>query len=124
MAERRLPLLCPSNHDPHLPYGQQFHHEKCTRKACFYWKNNQCSAGNELMDWHEEEGNFANRTNKKLPNCPISSVCTWNVSAVARGEPGCVVRRLGLLCEHQGGDWATWEVALPDDPCWRRKRRR
>jgi hypothetical protein len=42
----------------------------------------------------------------------------WNLTAVARGDVGCVVRRLGMLCEHQGGEWNTFQMAEPDDPVW------
>lgn len=56
-----------------------------------------------------------------MPPCALEKTCTWNVDAIERGEPGCVVRRLGLLCEHQGGEWNTWDMMDASDACWRRR---
>ncbi len=120
---KHLPLLCPSNYDPRLPDGERFHFTKCSRQACHAWENGQCTAGTGMMKWHAEFGNFTKKKDNKMPDCPIADTCTWNKTALARGEPGCVVRRLGALCAHQGGDWSTWEMMGADDPCWRRRGR-
>jgi len=102
---RGLPLLCASNEDT----KRGFHASGCRGRAC--------DAGHELAEMHA--GNFTPARDAALPACPIADRCAWDVGARDRGEPGCTVRRLGMLCEHQGGEWSTWMMADPDDPCWR-----
>lgn len=45
------------------------------------------------------------------PPCPLADSCRWNIDAIAAGKPACGVRMLGLICEHQGGEWNTFEMA-------------
>lgn len=56
-----------------------------------------------------------------MPECPSAAQCRWNIDALKRGEPGCFVRRLGVLCEHQGGELAVFNTFMGadvDDPVW------
>lgn len=102
---RHLPLVCPSNEGPK---SLGLTSEPCTRAACTWWKDG-CTAGAQTTK------DYARWFKGELPACPIAEQCTWNVDAVKRGEPGCAPRRLGLLCEHQGGEWNTFDMADPDD---------
>lgn len=117
MGKVRLKLVCPSNED--LDYT--FFSEGCKQGVCTFWGDTGsgvkgCTAGIDLRDgfgrWLSPE------RDAKMPSCPLEGTCTWNVNAVARGEPGCVPRRLGMVCEHQGGEWNTFQMADPDDECW------
>jgi|SRR5271166_338663 len=111
---RRLVLLCASN----SAGPGSFYTEPCTRSAChsFDKTTKTCKAGTETAEVFEKW--FTTARDKSLPECPISRQCMWDLTARARGEVGCVVRRLNMLCEHQGGDWNTWDMADPDDPVW------
>jgi hypothetical protein len=111
---RRLPLLCASNSDG----VSSFYIEPCAGRACHEYdrKREACRAGTETAEifsrWFTKERDAA------LPTCPAAEQCAWNVAALKIGTPGCVPRRLGMICEHQGGEWNTFEMADPDDPCW------
>jgi hypothetical protein len=113
MGNRKLPLVCASNGD-----YSTFYTEPCQRAACHYWSKEQraCTAGQGTAEVFSRW--FTPARDVALPACPIEPTCAWNVAAVQAGDPGCVVRRLGMLCEHQGGDWNTFDVAEPDDPVW------
>lgn len=102
---KRLPvaLQCPSVGDESL-----FEHTDCSGKACSWWKNG-CSARVET-----EEAYLVHET-VLAPECPLALRCRWHTDAVAEGKTGCVVRRLGMLCEHQGGEWNTFQMAPPDE---------
>jgi hypothetical protein len=67
---------------------------------------------------------FTPRMDAAMPACPSADHCAWDVASVRAGQPGCVVRRLGLICAHQAGlpgvdpdvaEWETWNMADPDD---------
>jgi hypothetical protein len=109
---RRLALLCASNSDG----VNSFYTEPCSRGRCYAYENGACTAGTETAEVFEKW--FTPTRDANLPSCPISKSCMWDITAVTRGEVGCVVRRLGMLCEHQGGEWNTWQMAEPDDPVW------
>jgi hypothetical protein len=47
--------------------------------------------------------------------CALAERCRWHVDAVSRGLDHCVVRRLGEICEHQGGQWNTFDMAPPEE---------
>jgi hypothetical protein len=104
---RRLPILqCPSVGD-HL----RFYSEPCTRGACSNWREGQCTAVTEteeaysvVMDQYPDPG-----------ECPMASQCRWHVQAVENGQTKCLVRRLGELCEHQGGEWNTFAMAPAEE---------
>lgn len=96
----------------------------CEGSACHWWGRQStgrvgCTAG-------EEEGAeyarwFTAKRDESLPECPSVAQCRWNIDALKRGERGCFVRRLGVLCEHQDGDLAVFNTfygADPDDPVW------
>jgi hypothetical protein len=114
--KRRLKLVCASNDD----HEHGFHTAPCSGKACGWWSKvtNRCTAGEELSSEELYGRWFTAERDAKMPPCPIADRCTWNVDAIKRGEPGCGVRRLGLVCEHQGGEWRTWDMAEADDPIW------
>lgn len=111
--KRKLPLLCASNEGGDDENGEPlgFHTEPCTGKSCHWFQDGSCSAGTQLTDdyrrWFKPDD--------QIPACPIADRCMWNVEALARGEPACGVRRLGLICEHQGGEWNTWEMMPASD---------
>ena len=95
--------------------------EPCTGKACSNFENNVCTAGSETEDAFSKWLDATPRP----PACPMADRCHWNVAALAQGKPACVVRRLGLICEHQANDenkdyaiWSTFDMADPDDSCW------
>ncbi len=110
---RRLKLLCPSIDDPSKPVGKTFTSEPCEGRTCFWWVPRVgCSANLQIRD------SYAKHLDKvPLPDCPkaTSGACRWHSEAMKRGEPACPVRRLGSVCEHAGGDWATWDMASPEE---------
>ena len=117
MAKVRLKLICPSNEDD----NHKLVTSGCSRGACAFWGVagpgiEGCTAGLDLRDAFQQW--LRPDRDAKMPECPLAGSCTWNVNAVARGEPGCVPRRLGLICEHQGGEWNTFQMADPDEECW------
>lgn len=85
-----------------------FTHEDCTGPNCTWWENG-CSARTLT------EGQYAKHMVLLGPECPLASRCRWHVEAVVEGKPACAIRRLGMLCEHQGGVWNTFEMADPDE---------
>jgi hypothetical protein len=95
-VKRRLPLVCPS-----VGSVAEMISEPCTRAACDWWKNGRCSAHTSVV---EEYAHYLDKI-PLAPACPKASACTWH-----RSGP-CAVRRLGMLCEHEGGEWNTWQMA-------------
>lgn len=91
---RRLALLCASN----SAGPGSFYTEPCTRAKCHSFESGKCKAGTETAEVFEQW--FTPTRDAKLPICPISGQCMWDITALARGEVGCVVRCLGMLCEH------------------------
>ncbi len=114
---RRLPILCPSNDGPPPgdPNGDRTFHTSGCKPTCTFWKKG-CQAGLESTEMYQQW--YTTKRDENMPACPIASTCRWNIDAVKRGEAGCLVRRLGLICEHQGGEWNTFQMAEPDDECW------
>lgn len=112
---KRLRVLCPSVQDPSRP-NSYFTTAPCEGRTCSFWKKGGCSAGAEIRDSYERH-----LDKEVLPDCPKAdaAVCRWHADAVERGEPACPVRRLGMVCEHAGGEWVTWDMVGPDD--WDRK---
>ena len=105
MIRRLTVLQCPSVGD-----ALQFVHEPCTREACTFWAGH-CTAAvdteqayGKLLDHYSDPG-----------ACTLASQCRWHVQAVEHGQTKCLVRRLGEICEHQGGDWNTFEMAPPEE---------
>jgi hypothetical protein len=88
----------------------EFYHEPCMTDACTWWKGH-CTARLEVLDTYKEHFEAL------APPCRLAPACRWHVEALAAGEPGCPPRRLGMLCEHQGGEWNTFEMAPPEE--WR-----
>jgi len=85
-------------------------HEACDGSACAWWED---GCGARVLT----ENQYSAFLDKKplAPDCPIASMCRWHVEAVASGLQACLVRRLGMLCEHQGGEWNTFEMAAPEE---------
>ncbi len=88
-----------------------FTHEPCTAAKCSGWKNGQCQ---ERID------SFAGAAHQltqraAIPLCPLAGVCRWNQDALREGLPACEVRQLGMVCEHQGGEWNTFLMAPWED---------
>lgn len=110
---KKLPLLCASNEGGYDEQDQPlgFHTTPCTGKKCTWFEKGACSAGTKLSDEYRRWF----KPDSEIPPCPIAERCTWNVEAVARNEPACGVRRLGMICEHQGGEWNTWQMAEASD---------
>lgn len=75
--------------------------EPCTRAACTWWKDGDCTAQRTVV---EEYGRFMD-VDPVAAQCPKAEACTWH-----RHGP-CAVRRLGMLCEHVGGEWNTFQMA-------------
>ena len=98
---RRLPITiqCPS-----VSESFELAHEPCSGAACSWWENG-CSARRTV------ESEYLQHETTLAPECPLAPRCRWHLDALAGGQVGCVVRRLGMLCEHQGGEWNTFEMA-------------
>lgn len=99
-------IQCPSVSDG----SNKFSHEACNREACVQWEG-FCTAATEteqayakLLDQYPDPG-----------ECPMAPRCRWHLQAVEHGQTKCLVRRLGEICEHQGGDWVTFDMAPPED---------
>jgi hypothetical protein len=87
-----------------------FYHEGCT-KCQVWWKSGACSAQQataEVYSAHLDRHGAP-------PPCALSDRCRWHLDAVRASSGVCVVRRLGEVCEHQGGIWNTFDVAPPDE---------
>ena len=108
MSVRRLPLLCASVLSS---YEKGLETYPCEGKSCVFWREGDCGAGLDMADEYRRWF----KPDSEIPPCPIADSCRWNQGALKRGEPACGVRRLGLLCEHQGGVWNTFDMAPPDD---------
>ncbi len=106
VANKRLSVIqCPS-----VDNDMVFTHEPCTGRACTLWAG-ACSAANDtartykaLLDHYPDPG-----------ECPLAANCRWHIQAVTQGQTKCLVRRLGELCEHQGGLWSTFDMAPPEE---------
>lgn len=99
-------IFCPSSQKPG---SFELVKEPCTNVQCVWWKTG-CSASLEVQEQYSQ---FLDRD--PMPNCPDQEDCRWHQDAVKRGDPGCTVRRLGMVCEHAGGEWNTFEIGLPED---------
>jgi hypothetical protein len=109
---RRLPLAiqCPSVDDPNRRFEERFGHEPCLGSKCALWSG-RCEAADETeASYGAILGRFG-----MAPECPLANRCRWHIQAVRDGKPGCAVRRLGELCQHQGGDWNTFEMAPAEE---------
>ena len=107
---KRLPaaIQCPSSEVKVEKVGYVFIHEDCSGSKCGWWSNG-CDARRIT------EQDFMRFEEALAPECPLASKCRWHVEAVAEGKKGCPVRRLGMLCGHQGGDWNTFEMMSPEE---------
>lgn len=86
-----------------------FRHEDCTGSRCAWWENNKCGARTLT------EAQFAEHMKEEPPACELAPKCRWNVEALAEGRVACAVRLMGMLCEHQGGEWNTFAMADPEE---------
>lgn len=100
---------------PHCPSvsrgAADFTHEPCSMAPCTYWKGH-CTARLEIR---EDAAKLLAKPVKKIPPCAIADVCRWNVEAKRDGHMACEIRLLGMVCEHQGGEWNTFEMAPFDE---------
>ena len=97
---KRLPIMCPSNLGS---WDDGLYAEPCTTRTCMWW-DGSCSAARQV------EADLApKRDRRRPPACALADRCRWHLDAVRRGLSTCVPRRLGLLCQHQGGTWNTFE---------------
>lgn len=107
--KRKLKVLCPSVTGPGCTLATRV----CVLTACSWWKNNECHAGPDTAQLYAK---FLDREPlPPLSACAIAFQCRWHLDALKRGEIACPPRRLGMLCEHQGGEWNTFEIAPPED---------
>jgi len=81
-------------------------------KSCTYWKKSACSARLEIR---EDAARLLAVPVPEIPRCPIAATCRWDVEAKRDGHRACEVRLLGMLCEHQGGEWNTFDMAPFDE---------
>jgi hypothetical protein len=103
-------IQCPSVDDPARDFEKRFGHEPCAGQRCVFW-NKRCGAADEIeVSYGSLLGRFP-----LAPECALSNRCRWHIQAIRDGKPGCLVRRLGELCQHQGGDWNTFEMAPADE---------
>lgn len=100
-----MKTLCPS-----VQKVMELTTEPCTMGACTWWKKNWCSA---RLETFEAAAKLLAKP-VKIPSCPIAADCRWNQDAVKEGKRACEVRLLGMLCEHQGGEWNTFDIAFDD----------
>jgi hypothetical protein len=84
------PIQCPSVSD-----GATFFHEPCTSGACHWW-GGRCTARDTVP---------LGRLKKKL-SCPLATKCRWGLEAP---DGLCPPMTYGTLCEHQGGDFNTFD---------------
>jgi hypothetical protein len=103
---KKLPIVCPS-----VGTLTEFFTEPCKRGACFGWVDGGCGEAAHLRDVYQKHLD----KDPLPPPCPIKDTCRWHLDAVARGENACPPRRLGMLCEHQGGEWNTFQMAEPEE---------
>lgn len=104
MSDTRLKVFCPSVAD-----GTTFTTEPCQREACIWWKNGGCSAQKT-----ERKRYAIVPPQPTAPPCPKAKACRWHLDAQKLGKP-CLPRSLGMLCEHAGGEWNTFDMADPKD---------
>lgn len=98
-----------SFHCPSVSTGASvFTFERCTGSKCFGWRNGRCG---ERVDHFYDASKLLAKPVKVLPACALAETCRWNVDAKKEGKPGCEVRLLGMVCEHQGGEWNTFDMA-------------
>lgn len=99
-----IKVFCPSVSNG----ASEFTTEPCQRSACRWWKNG-CTA-QEL-----ERKRYAKvPAQSPAPPCPKADGCRWHLDALKRGKL-CLPRQLGMLCEHAGGEWNTFDMAEPED---------
>lgn len=108
MSKRKLPLFCPSNDDPGRE--KRFHVRACEGASCCLYGETGCTAGADTTETFKVAF-----ISGDLPACPLEERCAWNVEARARGEAGCAPRSIGMICEHQGGEWNTFEMVPPEE---------
>jgi hypothetical protein len=76
--------------------------------ACTWWKEGHCTARTETFLGGEK---VLAKPVAILPHCALAATCRWQDDARKEGKPGCEVRMLGMVCEHQGGEWNTFLMA-------------
>lgn len=86
----------------------QLEHEDCSGSECPWWEGG-CTARTQT------EADYLIHETTLAQECPLATRCRWHIEAMREGHVGCVVRRLGMLCEHQGGEWNTFQMADPDE---------
>jgi hypothetical protein len=96
--------FCPSVSDG----AARFTRAVCEEKACLWWQRG-CSA-QEI-----ERKRYSIVPPQSLaPPCPKAAACRWHSDAAKLGLP-CLPRQLGMLCEHVGGEWNTFDMAEPEE---------
>jgi hypothetical protein len=103
-VKREKTMFCPSVSDG----AATFTTSKCERSACIWWKNG-CSAQKT-----ERKRYAVVPPQPVAPPCPKAAHCRWHNDAAKLGLP-CLPRSLGMLCEHAGGEWNTFDMADPKD---------
>jgi hypothetical protein len=106
---RRLVLLCPSVED--FSRRQPFTTAPCEESRCTFWACG-CTAGLEIAELYA-----VHLDKHPLPDCHKArpNVCRWHSDAMNRKDPGCPVRRLGMVCAHAGGEWETFQMVPPEE---------
>lgn len=115
---RKLPIVCPSVDDPAKDLEERFTYEACGHKKCVFWKG-RCEAEIELAEEYAEHTSRRQQKGLEMPVCDLAPRCRWHVQSLKEGRAGCVPRQLGMLCQHQGGEWMTFDMAPADEDCWR-----
>lgn len=98
-----FPILCPS-----VVLNSEFTTEPCSGSKCSWWKRSCIAQATVLKEYGKHE------TVPPVVPCPVQFQCRWYLDAQKVGQT-CSVQRLGMICEHQGGEWNTFEMACSDE---------
>ena len=104
MKQLPLAIQCPS-----VGAVSSFTHSDCNGSRCEWWEHGKCGA--RILT----ERQFAEKMKALPPPCGLASSCRWDIEALAEGRAACAVRLMGMICEHQGGEWNTFNMADPMD---------
>lgn len=96
-------IFCPS-----VSNGARFMTEPCQRSKCQWWRNG-CRAQET-----ERKRYAVVPPQPPAPPCPKAAACRWALDAAKKGLL-CLPRSLGMLCEHAGGEWNTFDMADPSE---------
>lgn len=97
---RAMKPQCPS-----VGTASVMYHEPCNGPECMWWKGGGCSAQATVVP-------LLKISRQKPKTCDIALSCRWHMDAVRSGESACVVRRSGDLCQHQGGEYNTFDLEI------------